>query len=77
MGLDHDSGAMDGEVLTGRFAGAWLSQLSDADLDRLAEDLEADLDSLGLLLAFRERRGRSAPRSRAGRAAAAGRRRGR
>ncbi len=56
MSLDHDSGAMDGEVLTGRFAGAWLSQLSAADLDRLAEELEADPDSLGLLLAYLDRR---------------------
>ena len=56
MGLDHDSGEMDGEVLTGRFAGAWLSELSAEDLDRLADDFEADPDSLGLLLAYLERR---------------------
>lgn len=57
MRLDHDTGEMDGEVLAGRFAGALLSQLSAEDLDRLADDLEADPDSLGLLLAYLERRG--------------------
>ncbi len=56
MTLDHDSGEMDGEVLSGRFAGALLSQLSAADLQALAEDLEADPDSLGLLLAYLDRR---------------------
>ena len=56
MRLDHDSGAMDGEVLTGRFAGAWLSQLSEDDLQALADELGGDPDSLGLLLAYLDRR---------------------
>lgn len=56
MRLDHDSGAMDGEVLAGRFAGAWLSQLSGEDLQALADELGGDPDSLGLLLAYLDRR---------------------
>jgi DnaJ-domain-containing protein 1 len=47
---------MDGEVLTGRFAGSALSELSEAALQALAEELEADPDSLGLLLAYLDRR---------------------
>jgi DnaJ-domain-containing protein 1 len=56
MSLDHDSGRMDGEVLAGRFTGAYLSQLSEAELEALADELADDHDSLGLLLAYRERR---------------------
>lgn len=56
MRLDHDSGEMDGEVLTGRFAGARLSQLTLEALDELASELAADPDSLGLVLAYLERR---------------------
>jgi hypothetical protein len=56
MRLDHDSGDMDGEVLAGRFAGAYLSQLGLAELRLLADELEDDPDSLGLLLAYIDRR---------------------
>lgn len=55
MSLDHDSGEMDGEVLTGRFSGAFLSRLSAEELQDLARELEADEDSLGLLLAYVDR----------------------
>lgn len=60
MWLDRDSGEMGGEVLAGRFAGRALAELSAAELQALAAELEADPDSLGLLLAYLERRGDSA-----------------
>jgi hypothetical protein len=44
MTLDHDSGAMDGEVLAGRFAGSWLSELSAEDLQALLDEVEGDED---------------------------------
>lgn len=61
MTLDHDTGEMDGEVLTGRFAGRWLSKLSPDELQALAQELDADPDSLGLLLAYLDRRRGSGP----------------
>jgi len=59
MTLDHDSGAMDGEVITGRFAGAALSALSAEELQALVAEFETggDEDSLSLLLAYLDRRG--------------------
>jgi hypothetical protein len=67
MTLDHDSGAMDGEVLTGALEGARLSELSAEELQRLLAELEAagDEDSLSLLFAYLERRngGREPPRA--------------
>jgi hypothetical protein len=56
MTLDHDSGEMDGEVLAGRFNGRFLSQMSAEELQTLAAALEDDPDSLGLLLAYLDRR---------------------
>lgn len=60
MWLDRDSGEMGGEVLAGRFAGRALAELSAAELQTLAAELEVDPDSLGLLLAYLERRGDAA-----------------
>jgi hypothetical protein len=62
MSLDHDTGAMDGEVLDGPFAGARLSELSQADLRTLARHFEdrGDEDSLALLLAYLDRIGADA-----------------
>ncbi len=59
MTLDHDSGAMDGEVRTGRFRGARLSALSPTEVQDLVAEFEAagDHDSLALLLAWLDRRG--------------------
>lgn len=57
MRLDHDSGEMDGEILTGPLAGRMLSDLDAAELRDLAEEFEADPDSLGLLLAYIDRVG--------------------
>jgi hypothetical protein len=60
MTLDHATGGMDGEVLTGRFAGARLSGLSAEDLQALLVEVEAagDEDSLALLLAWLDRQGK-------------------
>jgi hypothetical protein len=56
MWLDHDSGEMGGDVLSGRFAGRTLETLDAAELQDLARELEDDPDSLGLLLAYLDRR---------------------
>jgi hypothetical protein len=42
MELDHDSGHMDGQCLTGRFAGRPLSSLSDKEAMDLLDELRAD-----------------------------------
>jgi len=56
MELDHDSGSMDGEVLTGRFAGRRLSAMPLADLKALAQDCaDAGDQSLELLEAYLDR----------------------
>lgn len=60
MWLDHETGEMDGTVLTGPHEGARLSELPAAELQALAEELADDPDSLGLLLAYLERRGDAA-----------------
>lgn len=39
MALDHDSGEMEGKVLKGVFEGRMLSSLSDADLNKLLDEL--------------------------------------
>jgi DnaJ-domain-containing protein 1 len=72
MSLEHDTGEMDGEVLRGRFCGAFLSQLSAEDLQALVEELEDDHDSLGLLLAYLDRRRGAARDAGAGAGAGAG-----
>jgi len=56
MELDHDSGNMDGEVLTGRFAGKRLSEMPLDDLKALRQDCAAAGDqSRELLEAFLDR----------------------
>lgn len=62
MVLDHDSGTMDGTVLTGALAGRTLAGLGDADLWHLRAEFSAagDQDSLALLLAWMDRVGREA-----------------
>lgn len=59
MTLDHDSGEMDGEVMTGPHQGALLSALTTEDLQGLARQFESDGDddSLALLLAYLDRVG--------------------
>lgn len=55
MTLDHESGQMDGTVLTGDYAGRRLSELDRAALQRLYGELTAE-DSRQLLGAYLERR---------------------
>ena len=56
MTLDHDSGAMDGTVLAGVFAGQALGTLSPAQLGELmAECRREDPDSAALLAAYLQR----------------------
>ena len=53
VSLDHDSGAMDGEVLRGRFAGMQLSALSiDEVLELLADCTRNDPQSVAVLESY-------------------------
>ncbi|WP_193171606.1 DnaJ domain-containing protein [Nisaea nitritireducens] len=53
VSLDHDSGAMDGEVLRGRFAGMQLSALSFNDvLELLADCVRNDPQSVAVLESY-------------------------
>jgi len=52
MEFDHDSGALDGLVLAGRFEGKMLSAIAAADLQRLYVDLRPDPESRQLLEAY-------------------------
>lgn len=55
--LDHDSGAMDGTVLRGRFAGRRLSDLDLAELLALITECQADdAQSSAILQAYLDRR---------------------
>lgn len=56
MGLDHDTGEMDGIVLAGGFEGRVLSDLSDNDLMDLLIELRSDEESVLLLEAYLDRR---------------------
>lgn len=56
MELDHDSGDMSGTVLAGRFTGASLGDLSDADLKALWEETATDAQSRALVEAYLDRR---------------------
>jgi hypothetical protein len=56
MELDHDSGDMDGEVVSGRFQGRRLSDLSLGELTGLYQDYAGrDSESARLLAAFLDR----------------------
>ncbi len=55
MELDHDSGEMDGTLLTGRLQGVRLSSLSGEEIMALHRDLRSDPDSISLLEAFLDR----------------------
>jgi hypothetical protein len=56
MSLDHDSGAMDGEVLEGPFAGERLSRLSLSQLLRMLELYQdSDARSAAVLTAYLDR----------------------
>ncbi|MBU2097993.1 MAG: molecular chaperone DnaJ [Gammaproteobacteria bacterium] len=55
MGLDHQTGSMEGEVLQGQFKGQMLSALSVEQLLALADECRQDADSLQLLEAYLDR----------------------
>ncbi|MCU0838737.1 MAG: hypothetical protein MUE49_08430 [Rhodospirillales bacterium] len=56
MSLDHATGSLDGEILTGPFAGRWLSDLTVADLLTLRERCRAgDPASVSLLDSYLDR----------------------
>ncbi len=56
MELDHDTGAMDGWVTGGRFAGSRLSLLDRDDVLALYAELSADAESRAVLEAYLDRR---------------------
>jgi DnaJ-domain-containing protein 1 len=49
MELDHDTGSLDGRVLDGRFAGADLLDLDEAQTRNLIDEIGGDADSVNLL----------------------------
>ena len=55
MSLDHDTGAMDGHVLAGRYEGKRLSELDLGSLLEVAEDMRGDTESLRLLESYLDR----------------------
>ena len=55
MELDHDTGEMDGTVLTGRLKGTRLSSLSREEIISLYVDFRSDPDSVSLLESFLDR----------------------
>jgi len=56
MTLDHDSGDLDGEVISGPFSGRGLTDLSEAQLLELLQDCRArDAQSAALLEAYLDR----------------------
>lgn len=56
MSLDHDGGDISGVVLQGAFEGASLDDLTEAQLDDLAQECAADMNSRRLLEAYLARR---------------------
>lgn len=57
MRLDHDTGAMDGEILMGPFAGRMLSDLAPDELAALAGELDGDTESRQVFDAWLDRMG--------------------
>ena len=55
MELDHDTGEMDGTLLTGRLQGVRLSSLSEEEILSLYIDFHSDTDSISLLESFLDR----------------------
>lgn len=71
MRLDHDTGALDGEVLAGRLAGRRLSSLDAAERRDLLAEVADDPASVQVLEAWLERAGEAAGGGAAGSAGAA------
>lgn len=55
MYLDHDTGAMSGEVLAGRFRGRHVEELAPDDLLQLLAECQADPQSVAVLEAYLDR----------------------
>ena len=55
MELDHDTGEIDGRVLTGPMKGAHLSSLNEQELVSLYQEIYSDADSTALLESFLDR----------------------
>ena len=55
MELDHDTGEMDGTILTGRLQGVRLSSLREEEILSLYFDFRSDTDSISLLESFLDR----------------------
>ncbi|MDP4599232.1 MAG: DnaJ domain-containing protein [Pseudomonadales bacterium] len=55
MTLDHDTGVMDGNILTGQFSGQRLSSLALPQLQLLLAECQADTDSTNVLTAYLDR----------------------
>ena len=55
MILDHDTGAMDGEIQAGQFQGRALSAMTFDDLLVFRQEIQSDADSTGLLEAYLDR----------------------
>ena len=55
MILDHDSGELDGRVLTGHLEGRQLSSLNEDELISFHLEIESDLEGLALLESYLER----------------------
>ena len=55
MELDHDTGELDGEILTGQMKGAKLSELSKEELLSLYQQIRSDSESAALLESFLDR----------------------
>jgi hypothetical protein len=56
MRLDHDTGAMTGQVVRGRETGKSLDELDEAALVGLRREIAADAESVALLEAYLDRR---------------------
>jgi hypothetical protein len=56
MELDHDSGEIDGRVLSGSYSGRWLSELSEEELFNIYEEFLYDGETAALLEAYLDRR---------------------
>jgi hypothetical protein len=55
MELDHDTGELDGLVLTGHLEGTRLSELTEEELFSLHKEIQADPDGVALLETYLER----------------------
>lgn len=55
MELDHDTGELDGRILTGRMEGSLLSSLSEDELFSVYQEMKSDPDSVALLESYLER----------------------